>query len=145
MGSAPAATLASRLATKGVTSNNIYFYSQCQGTQSSEYVSLKSIGDVTSFRYFYDDTKKISTMTSGAKIYIFTNGSDVMYKNSYGEDQEKMNSPVKLSGVPHISEADSVVYFKIETEYVPSSSYAVCYTTPMKARAEEFLELLNSQ
>lgn len=145
MGNAPAAALASRLATKGVTSNNIYFYSQCQGTQSSEYVSLKSIGDVTSFRYFYDDTKKISTMTSGAKIYIFTNGSDVMYKNSYGEDQEKMNSPVKLSGVPHISEADSVVYFKIETEYVPSSSYAVCYTTPMKARAEEFLELLNSQ
>jgi hypothetical protein len=145
MGNAPAGALASRLGTMGITKKNMYFYSQCKDTKATEYISLKAIGDISAYRYFYDDNKKISTMTSGTRIYIFTNGSNVMYKNSYGEDEEQMDGAIKMSDVPHISETDSLVYFKIETEYIPDSSYAVCYTTPMKSRAEEFLKLLTDQ
>nr|MCR5102680.1 hypothetical protein [Butyrivibrio sp.] len=143
MGNNAAGELANTIATKGITDNNIYFYIQFNGTKTIEYASLKAVSDITSYRYFYDDTKKVATMTLGSTIYSFTTGSDQMYKGDTSSDPETMTRKLEFSGVPYLAEDDCVNYFKCDTEYIATSSYAVCYTNPMKAQVEEYISGLN--
>ncbi len=143
MGNNNAGELANRMATMGITANNLYFYSQYSGSKTVEYASLKTVSDITKYRYFYDDTKQTVTMTLGSTIYIFTTGSDQMYKGDTSTEPETMSKKLEFSAVPYLVEDACVTYFKCDTEYVSTSSYAVCYTNPMKAQIEEFISVLS--
>ena len=66
-----------------------------------------------------------------------------MYKNDSSSDPETMSAKLEFQSVPYLTEDDCNVYFKCSTEYVPGSSYAVCYTDSMKVEIEDFVSQLS--
>ncbi len=137
MGCKAATELAGELTEIGRTTGNIYFYTQYNGGAVPEYISLKTIADCTSYRYFYDDTKKIATLTQSSKVFTFhTGNSDVERSGSAATLFYK----TEYLGVPYISKKDSDSLFGCSTEYVPENTYAVCLTKKMQSKVEELLE-----
>lgn len=115
-----------------------YLYAQYDA-KTPRYVSLKTIGQVSSFRYYYDDTRQTATLTSGVKAYIFKNGNDSLDR---GGAAEKLKYQTVLQRYPYISEEDASDLFDCHAEYVVRSSYAVCLTGSMEGRAKELLDAL---
>ena len=138
----PATGLTSKLVNRLISTSNKYTYRQYSSNQSVEYINLRVISDVTSYRYFYDEPKATATVTSGSKVYIFKRGSDSMYKGSTDEEPEKMNDAVVAQGALMIGETDGGVYFGCCAEYAYGTDYAICLTGPMQARVEEYTESL---
>ena len=132
-----ATQLAGQFTEIGRSKNNKYFYNQLNGRDSAEYISLKTINDCTTYRYFYDDTKKTATMTSRSKIYTFVTGSDKM---NTGDDDQALSYKVEFSGVPYLSQKDSKSVFGCDDEYVVENTMAVCLTSAMQPRVDELLK-----
>ncbi|MBO5551453.1 MAG: hypothetical protein J5966_05790 [Lachnospiraceae bacterium] len=116
-----------------------YLYNQYE-TRSPRYISLRTIGLCSSFRYYYDDTRRTATLTSGAKAYVFRTGTDTVNR---GGNDEKLKYETVMTRFPYISEADATDLFDCHAEYVTGSTYAVCLTGAMDGRAKELLEALN--
>ncbi len=136
-GCTAATQLAGQFAEIGRSKNNKYFYNQLNGREAPEYISLKTINDCTSYRYFYDDTKKTATMTSSSKIYTFVTGSSKM--GTGGSDQD-LSYDVEFSGTPYLSQSDSKTVFGCDDEYVVENPMAVCLTSDMQPRVDELLK-----
>ncbi|MCR4786231.1 MAG: hypothetical protein K5847_06195 [Lachnospiraceae bacterium] len=115
-----------------------YLYSQYEA-KTPRYISLKTIGMCTPYRYYYDDSRKTATMTSGSKACIFKTGSDVL---SRGGSAEQLKYSTVISRYPYISEDDATDLFDCHCEYVGSSSYGVCLTGAMEGKAKELLDAL---
>ena len=118
--------------------NSKYLYNQYDA-KTPRYISLKTIGLTTQFRYYYDDTRRMATLTSGSKAYVFKNGSDSLERGGNGE---KLKYEVVMQRYPYISEDDATDLFDCHSEYVTNSDYAVCLTGPMDGRAKELLDTL---
>ena len=137
-GNYPAEQLASSYAELMRSKNSKYLYNQYDA-KTPRYISLKTIGDCSSFRYFYDDTRRQATMTSGARAFIFKTGTDSL---SRGAGTEKLKYDVVMQSVPYVSEDDASDLFDCHSEYVIDSNYAVCLTGAMDGRAKELLQAL---
>ena len=133
-------SLSKQVAGKLYKDNNKYLFNKYNSNGSVEYVPLKSISDCTSFRYFYDDSKSIATMTSGSTVYIFKRCSNQMYKQSTAEDPESMSGSVVYQGELFISETDAKKYFSCDAEYLSGTNYAVCVTGTMQTAVDNSLE-----
>ncbi len=127
-----------RLANKMIGDGNKYLYRQLGDDKATEYINLKTLSQCTSFRYFYDDNRRTATMTSGAKIYIFKNGSDKMQKGSEGAEEESMKSTLKVSLDPYLGEDDCKTYFGCGAEYISGTDYGICLSSVMQSKAEEY-------
>ena len=119
----------------GRETGNKYFYLKYKD-KVPEYISLKTLGEVSAYRYFYDDSKKEATMTRGSNVYIFRAGSDNVKRS--GKDSSLKYDTV-FSKVPYLSEDDSSDIFECDSEYVDNTAYSVCLTKELETSAAELL------
>ncbi|MCR4657919.1 MAG: hypothetical protein K5770_17100 [Lachnospiraceae bacterium] len=133
-GNSAAGRISANLADYMRSMNNKYLYGQYRD-KTPKYISLKTIGLCTPYRYLYDDRKNTATMSQGASAYIFTTGSVNLERNS--GDSETLSNAVVKAADPMISEDDAKNYFGVDAEYIYGSSYAVCLTDTMEAQAKE--------
>ena len=138
----PAASLTSKLMNRMLSGANGYIYRQYSADKTVEYIDLRVISAVTSYRYFYDEPKATATVTSGSKVYIFKRGSDQMYKGSTNAEPEPMNDAVVSQGALMVGETDANKYFNCTAEYAYGTDYAICVTGPMEAAIAEYVEAL---
>ncbi|MCR5594690.1 MAG: hypothetical protein K6G12_02475 [Lachnospiraceae bacterium] len=139
MGLTPAEKLTATLLGRLVSTGNKYIYSQYSGDSVNNYVSLFTISNATPFRYYYDETNSMATMTKGTKqIYIFERGSNLMYKGSVMAKPEEMGKNAVFSKEMYISEADADSYFECTSEYVYDSQKAICLTATMLESVKDF-------
>lgn len=137
-GNSAAVGLAGTLADKMRSKNNKYLYNQ-YNLKTPEYISLKTIGDCTPYRYFYDNTKRTATMTQGAKAFVFVNGKQTVNR---ANDDEEMKYVTGMQKYPYISEDDAENLFGCTDEYVVKTSFAVCLTSSMESKVDEVLKAL---
>ena len=137
-GNKAAKGLASGYAELMRSKNSKYLYNQYKD-KTPRYISLKTIGQVSSFRYYYDDTRQKATLTSGVKAYVFKTGSNSLDRGGAGET---LKYNVVMQKYPYISEDDAADLFDCHAEYVAGSGYAVCLTGTMEGEAKELLDAL---
>ncbi len=141
-GISPADSLTQIIVGKLVDKNNRFTYSQYTENVSTEYISMETLSNCTDFRYFYDDSKAIATMTKGSIVYIFKRGSDEMYKQDTSSDGEALAEKVAYQGVVFLDEDDTQNYFNCEAEYCNNTKYAICLTAPKQAAVKDYTEKL---
>ena len=141
-GISAADTLLNSLMMRLLQGNNKYLYRQYPDSKTTEYMNLDTVSNCTSFRYFYDNTKAVGTMTKGSIVYIFKRGSDEMHKQDISSDPEKMFGKAVYSQFLYILEDDSKNYFKCDAEYLNNTEYAICLTAAMQSKVEKFTETL---
>ncbi len=139
-GSGAAGDKAKELTNELLNEANKYLYRQLDGDKSTEFINLFTISNITGFRYFYDDTKAIGSMTQGTKIYIFNRGSDEMHKQSTTADPETMKKAATFQNYLYITEDDAENYFGCKAEYIKGTDYAVCLTPTMQTDVEQLVE-----
>ena len=139
----PARGLVSKLMSRLIAGNNKYIYIQYRENKSTEYVDLKVVSAITSYRYFYDETRATATVTSGSKVYIFKRGSSDMRKGSEEAEPEKMNDAAVSQGSLMLGETDTDKLFNCIAEYVYGTDYAVCLTGPMQSAVDTYVEALS--
>ncbi|MCR5775347.1 MAG: hypothetical protein K6G42_09715, partial [Lachnospiraceae bacterium] len=137
-GNHPAESLAGRLSELMRSKDSKYLYNQ-YSDKTPRYISLKTIGLCSDYRYYFDDTRKTATLTSGSNVCIFQTGSDTLER---GGNKEKLKYETVMSKYPYISEDDASAIFDCHSEYVVQSDYAVCLTGAMDSKAKELLEKL---
>ncbi len=142
MGITPAESLTKLIVNKLVDNKNRFTYLQYTGSKSNEYISLETISRCSDFRYFYDDTRAIATMTKGSTIYIFRRGSDQMYKQTSESEPEQLRLAIVSDGTVHIGEDDANTYFQCISEYCYGTSYAICLTAPKQTKVEDYTKSL---
>ena len=125
-GNTQADQLCKQLASRMVTDGNDYLFPQVSGNKTTEYIDLGVISNITSFRYFYDDSKAIATMTSGSTVYIFRRGSDQMNKQSMSSEPETLKQKTVYQKNIYLFEDDADNYFGCKTEYISGTDYAIC-------------------
>ena len=135
-----ATSLSKKLAANMYKNNNKYMYRKYGSAGAAEYVSLKNVANVTTFRYFYDDSKTTATMTSNSLIYIFKKGSKEMYKQSTDTAPEMMTSKAVGQSEIYLAEEDSLTYFGCSAEYLAGTNYAVCLTAKMQTTVDDAVE-----
>ena len=119
-------------------SKNPYVYNRLEGNSSAEYISLKTLGSATGFRYVYSDSRKEATLTKGAKVYRFKVGSaEVSYSDG---SKDTMKSGIEFQKEPYVAEDASKQYFDCEAEYFDGNPNAGCMTSNMMTRAENLLD-----
>ena len=131
-----AGTLASRCTEIGRETGNIYFYPKYKD-RNPEYISLKTLGEVSGYRYFYDNSRKEATMTKGSTVCIFRAGSDSVRK---GGTDGTLKYKTVFSKYPYISEEDSQDVFECSSDYVDATVYAVCLTKDLEKNADDLLK-----
>ena len=127
---------------KLVSKSNKYIYIQYKQNKSIEYVSLTTIADISGYRYFYDDSKMIATMTSGMNVYIFTRGSDKVQIPDTENEPKLIGTKAVFQNYVYISEDDSNDLFTCQAEYINKTDYAVCLTGTMQNTVAEYVKAL---
>ena len=130
-----AGTLAQRCTEIGRQKNNKYFYAKYKD-KTPKFISMKTIGDVTDFRYFYDNSRKTATMTKGSNVYIFR-ANDINLER--GSTNSKLKYSTKFSRFLYLDEDDAKDFFGCTCEYVDNTSYGVCLAGSMESKAGELL------
>ena len=115
-----------------------YLYDQYLGDRANQYVNLKTIGDVTDYRYVYYTYIDETTMAGKGSSLSFKPNSDVV-RNANNERQTLSAKTVKQK-VLYIREKDAILYFSCEEEPIPLTQLAVCMTPPVKAKALELVQ-----
>lgn len=142
-GIAPADELLSQLISRLVKGNNKYMYDQYLSSKTVEYVNMRTLSLVTSYRYFYDETKATATLTKGSQVYIFKRGSSNMYNGSEESEPEEMTDQAIYQGELYVGETDTQRYFKCNAEYLKNSEYSLCLTQTMQTSVSEFVQTLS--
>ncbi|MCR5251324.1 MAG: hypothetical protein K6E50_12020 [Lachnospiraceae bacterium] len=137
-GCAAAGRLALDFTSKGLAVRNPYFYTKYTGKASTEFVSVKTFGDVSVYRYVYNDSKQRATLTYGSSVYEFNVNSGTA---THGGEQITLSEPGILSGGFYLSEKDMEEYLKCTAQYVDRCDYAVCVTEKVEKKAKQLLDL----
>jgi hypothetical protein len=116
--------------------NSKYLYNQYK-EKNPEYVSLRTIGLCTDYRYYYDSSRRTATMTMGVNAMIFRSGSDQV---ELSEKTEKLTCATVLNGDVYIAKADAETRLGCTAEYVPNTQYAICITDSMEGKAKDVLK-----
>ncbi|MBR6172930.1 MAG: hypothetical protein IKQ49_07120 [Eubacterium sp.] len=135
LGNASARSLAASLSDLMRSKNSKYLYNQYR-EKNPVYVSLRTIGLCTAYRYFYDTSKRTATMTQGSKALIFQSGSGEVDANG---SKEKLSYAAVMDGDVYIANEDAEKLLDCQGEYILNSSYAVCVNAAMEGRAEAVL------
>nr|WP_297703865.1 hypothetical protein [uncultured Butyrivibrio sp.] len=141
-GIVPADELTNQISNKLMATNNRYYYRQFGSDKATEYIDMDTLSDVTPYRYFYDDSKAVATMTAGSKVYIFNRGSDEMHKQSMDSDPEDLLKQTQYQGNVYLSEDDADNYFKCIAEYLNKTEYSVCLTSTMQSQVDDYTKQL---
>ncbi len=138
-GNADAKSLVGSLSKTAFGDGNIYVYSKLSGQQGVEYIPTDRIGKACRYRYIFNDSQKAVTLQKGSEYYRFTAFSAVVDRGGTLED---MSRAAGFQRTVYLIEDAAQSYFKLETEYLTDSSYAVLLTENMSAQALEFLDYL---
>ena len=138
-GSSPAKKIALDYMSLAAALGNKYIYTKYTGSSVNEYELVKTIADVTPYRYLYDDPKQKAKMTNGSSVYEFTAGVNKAYQ---GGESFDLASPPVLGGGFYLMEDDSSSCFDITAQYVNGSDRAVCVTEAVEELARQLLDAL---
>jgi hypothetical protein len=119
-----------------------YLYDQYESDRANEYISLKTIGDVTEYRYVYFTYIDETTMAGKGCALSFRTNSDIV-RNANNERRSLSAKTVKQK-YHYIREKDAILYFSCEEEPVPLTKIAVCMTPPVKEKALELVNYIKS-
>lgn len=107
-------------------------------TGATKWVSLKAVGDITDFRYVYNDTKQQAILTGPGNVYNLYVGSEFMYT---GDENSKtitlLNTPVLQSSIMYADLNTSTSYFEVGCYYLGTSDYAAAIPTTLEPRVTE--------
>ena len=107
-------------------------------TGATKWVSLKAVGDITDFRYVYNDTKQQAILTGPGNVYNLYVGSEFMYT---GDETSKtitlLNTPVLQSSIMYADLNTSTSYFEVGCYYLGTSDYAAAIPTTLEPRVTE--------
>ena len=134
-----ARALAASLAGKMASDENSYIYQQYSG-DTTEYISLRAISRVYSYRYIYDSAHYTVTLSQSHKYYLFTSG-----KKEYlttGKAVGTMLNGAGLMGTLYISSDDGNTIFSCTGYYVPKCDYASVRTSEMEPQIQEVYKML---
>ncbi len=135
-----AASLANQLITRCGKKANPYVFAQLNDSSTKKYITFKSIGKATTFRYVYNDSKREVTMSD-------TRGQS--YTFLVGEAKVKLTDGKKVSldgninfgnRMPYIGEKDTQTYFQCNAEYIQNSEYGACINQKMEQQITELIE-----
>ena len=136
---ADARALAALLAGKMADDGNDYIYEQYD-KDTSEYLSLKALSRVLSYRYIFDSAHYTVTLSKAQSYYLFTYGKEEYM--SAGKVPGTMLKAAGLMGTLYISSDDGSGIFNCTGYYVPKSSYASVRTQEMESTIQEVYQML---
>ncbi len=116
--------------------NNPYVYQKLKG-ESAEHIPLKQVGICSRYRYVYNDTERVVTLTKKASVYTFVAYSDEVTLPD--GSSEKLTGTVKVQGIPYTTEEDAMKYFDCQSEYIEATDYGVALNAKMEEYAEELI------
>lgn len=133
------ANLAAEYARAMESGGNPYVYGKYK-KEISEYVSVKAIGSVLSFRYIFDDTEQTVTLQKKKSYYQFVAGQTeyVMTEEQTGA----LKKPCGLQNTLYITEKDAGTLFSCEAEYIDRAELGIVVTSTLKTDAEEIYNAL---
>ena len=142
--SSAASDLAKEYLDKALALKNRYLYQKYKRNARVEYVSLIPISDLTEYRYVYDGNKHEAILYKDLTTiaYEFEVGKTDALK---GEQTLTLSTAGLLANgdIFYLSEEDTLEEFKCQAQYVVGREYAVCVTSKVDDRANEFLKLFN--
>ena len=129
--------LAKYLAEYYKNKKNKYIYEQLKNPSSPEYISAKTIGLVSGYRYVYDNSKKLVDLAKGSRDYKYTAfSSDMTFNGSLVE----MDYEAKYQSTIYLHEDYCNDTFGLTAEYLEKSDLAVCATAEMLNEALELYD-----
>lgn len=131
--------LAAALAGDASRRHNPYLYSKYTD-KTENYISLQALGEVSGYRYIFDDAHATVTLHKAKLYYRFTL-SEQTYQAADGTDRELSAKP-KLMETMYLSGTDSRLIFSVEAEYFEKSSLGAVGTPEVEALAEDVYERL---
>ena len=138
-GNVSARSLAVSMVEKMRSKDSKYLYSRYK-KKNPEYVSLKTIGLVTSYRYYFNENKMTATLSKGSKSLIFSDGSNTVISDG---EEKVIKYKTVMAGDQYIAEDDAISLMDCYSEYVLNSSYALCITGTMNTKADELVDTLS--
>ena len=138
-GNVSARSLAVSMVEKMRSKDSKYLYSRYK-KKNPEYVSLKTIGLVTSYRYYFNENKMTATLSKGSKSLIFSDGSNTVISDG---EEKVIKYKTVMAGDQYIAEDDAISLMDCYSEYVLNSSYALCITGTMNSKADELVDTLS--
>lgn len=137
-GQAGAAELAGTFARQGMSEGNKYLFRKYTDASDGKYLSVQTIGKVTSYRYIYDITGRTAVLSHRGTTYHFQVGSGEV-KLSDGSIEQMSAETVLQRGITYIPETAGSLYFGCTVLYVDGTDYAVCVTADLQDRIEQLL------
>ena len=116
-------------------------------TGATKWVSLKAVGDITDYRYVYNDTKQQSILTGPGNVYNLYVGDEFMYtgQNEDSKTITLLKSPVLQSGIMYADLNTSVSYFEVNCYYLGTSDYAAAIPASLEPRVTEMFNTLTGK
>lgn len=116
-------------------------------TGATKWVSLKAVGDITDYRYVYNDTKQQSILTGPGNVYNLYVGDEFMYtgQNENSKTITLLNTPVLQSGIMYADLNTSVSYFEVNCYYLGASDYAAAIPASLEPRVTEMFNTLTGK
>jgi len=105
-----------------------------------EYISLKTVGNTTNYRYIYSNAGKEGTLAEGKDAYTFTNGSKKMNIESSDTTGNMQSSAKYMYGSLYVPEATSKEYFGMSAEIIDKADYSAAMNGAMTEKAKTLLE-----
>ncbi len=134
-----ARALAASIASMMNQAGNSYIYEKYD-KDTTEYISLRAISRVYSYRYIYDNAHYTVTLSQSQKYYLFTSGK-VDYQST-GKTPGTLARAAGLMGTLYISSDDGSNIFNCTGYYVPKSSYASVRTSAMEPEIQTVYQML---
>ncbi len=134
-----ARALAASLAGMMAQAGNSYIYEKYD-KETTEYLSLKAVSRVYSYRYIYDNAHYTVTLSQSQKYYLFTSGKETYM--STGKVPGTMTKAAGLMGTLYISSEDGSNIFNCTGYYIPKSNYASVRTQAMESEIQTVYQML---
>ena len=128
--------------------HNKYIYPKYTGQSADtgagiKWVSLKTVGDITDYRYVYNDSKSVAILSGPSTSYELVVGSDTMYQKDKTISIETV--PVLQHSQVYEDMKITEAFFGVSCDYLGSSNYAVGITDAMEPRVNEVLNAMTGQ
>ena len=137
-GNPAAAQLAGTWLNTCVRENNKYVFRKLKG-EAARHLPLDVIASCTGYRYVYSDSRMEVTLSKKGSVYRFSVYQDEV--RLLEDVTEKLAGTVKLQdGSPYLPEADALLYFACEAEYIDQTEYGICLGPKVQGFVKDIME-----
>lgn len=138
-GSDAAQRIVSNYSKTAYGAGSLYVYKKYSAEPAVEFLPTDKIGQISRYRYIFNDSQKAVTLQQGSTYYKFRAFSAIAEKGATMEDMLRASG---FQGVIYIDEDAAIKYFALEAEYLTDTSYGVILTEEIKEQALAFLDYL---